>query len=420
MKNDFLSQTVIYNVYPTSFFDSNGDGIGDLKGITQKLPYIRQFADTVWVNPVYKSSCRDGGYDVEDYYAVDPRFGVTEDVRELTDTAHQLGMKVLFDLVVGHTGENHPWFLASRKAERNEYSDTYIWTNNVFEGNLQGMGGITPRDGMYAVNFFCFQPALNYGYRTVTEDWQMEYHDKRLLPLRREVERIISYWLALGVDGFRVDMAASIVKNDEDGKASTEVWREIFGKVRETYPDAFFVSEWGQPEFAVGSGAFDIDFITHCHNQGYNNLCRRENGTNVCSSEGDSYFRRKGAGECDTFFDYLLENRRKVQKKGYISVVSGNHDLPRISMGRDEEELKCAFAFLLSLPTVPLLYYGDEIGMSFTPGLNKDGGYIRTGSRTPMQWTGDRNAGFSAGSEESLYLPVHADCAGRNVRTAET
>lgn len=340
MKSDFLNSAVIYNVYPTSFYDSNGDGVGDIVGITQKLEYIKQFADIVWINPVFKSPFKDGGYDIEDYFEIDAKFGSIKDVEDLTDKAHALGMKIVFDLVAGHTSDKHKWFKESRKEKRNEYSDYYIWDDNVFEGHLVGMSGNAPRNGTYAVNFFCFQPALNYGYYKKEYSWQFDYKDDRLSALHNKVVDIMKFWLDKGVDGFRCDMASSIVKNDVNGQGSCEIWRKLFGEVRKSYPQAIFISEWGQPEYAVGSGAFDMDFFTHCYNDGYNNLFRKESGCNIFDSSGDSYFRKGGKGECKTFFEYLEHNLSKVKDNGYVSVVSGNHDLPRISVGRDDDEFK--------------------------------------------------------------------------------
>lgn len=412
MKSDFLNSAIIYNVYPTSFYDGNGDGTGDIAGITEKLEYIKQFADVVWINPVFKSPFKDGGYDVEDYYEIDEKFGVVKDVEQLTEKAHALGMKIIFDLVVGHTSDRHKWFRESRKATRNAYSDYYVWDDNVFGGCLAGIRGNAPRDGAYAVNFFCSQPALNFGYYKKDYPWQFDYKDERLSALHNEVIDIMKFWLGKGVDGFRCDMASSIVKNDINGQGSCEIWRKLFKEVRKTYPQAIFISEWGQPEYAVGSGAFDIDFFTHCYDDGYNKLFRKEMGCNVFDSPGDSYFRKNGKGECKTFFEYLKHNLSKVKDNGYVSVVSGNHDLPRISVGRDDDELKCAFAMILALPCVPLIYYGDEIGMAYSRKLNKDGGYRRTGARTPMQWSSGKNAGFS--SAEKLYLPINRDYKKRN------
>ncbi|MBO7217114.1 MAG: glycosylase, partial [Clostridia bacterium] len=417
--NKSLSNSIIYNVYPTSFYDSNGDGIGDLRGITEKLPYIKQFADIVWINPVYKSPFRDGGYDIEDYYEIDPKFGNLEDVKNLTEKAHSLGLKVLFDLVVGHTSDRHPWFLESQKHDKNEYSDYYIWNDDVFGYcPYKNVTGTAERNGNFLVNFFSFQPSLNFGFAKKTLPWQKLYTDPACEVIHEEVIRIIKFYLELGVDGFRVDLANSIVKDDEDGKYSCLVWKKIFGKVREEYPETIFVSEWGQPRFAVKNGDYDIDFLTHCFDDGYNMLFRKEKGTNVFMSEGNSFFRKAGKGDAKPFFSYFLSNLKEISENGYISVVTGNHDLPRISIGRTPDELKTVFAFILALPNVPLIYYGDEIGMAYSNLKNKDGGYIRTGSRTPMQWSADKNAGFSTTDSET-YLPIPESYKTENVEAEE-
>lgn len=417
--NKSLSNSIIYNVYPTSFYDSDGDGIGDLRGITEKLPYIKQFADIVWINPVYKSPFCDGGYDIEDYYQIDPKFGTMEDVKELVDKAHAIGLKVLFDLVVGHTSDRHPWFLESKKHDKNKYSDYYIWNDDVFGYcPYKNVTGTAERNGNFLVNFFSFQPSLNFGFAKKTLPWQHLYTEPVCEAVHEEVIKIIKFYLALGIDGFRVDLANSIVKDDEEGKYSCLVWRKIFGKVREEYPETIFVSEWGQPRFAVKNGDYDIDFLTHCFDDGYNNLFRKEKGTNVFLSEGNSFFRREGKGEAKSFFDYFLSNLAEVSEKGYISVVTGNHDLPRISIGRDENDLKTVFAFILALPGVPLIYYGDEIGMPYSNLKSKDGGFIRTGSRTPMQWSGGKNSGFSI-TDSDTYLPINENYQTVNVETEE-
>ena len=405
--NKKISNSILYNVYPTSFYDSNGDGIGDLKGITEKLEYIKQFADIVWINPVFKSPFMDGGYDVEDYYAIDEKFGTLQDVKELTEKAHSLGLKIIFDLVVGHTSDKHKWFLESKKSEKNEYSDRYIWSEGVFEEcPYKHISGTTERDANYLVNFFSFQPALNYGFAKKTYDWQNLYTDEPCQKLHLEVINIIKFYIELGVDGFRVDLANSIVKDDKDGKCSCEVWQKIFSTVRREYPEAIFIAEWGQPHLSVPNGDFDIDFLTHCYSDGYNRLFRKEVGTNVFKGDGDSFFRTKGMGEAKTFFEYFMKAFNAVKNKGYVSVVSGNHDLPRVATRRNEAELKTVFAFVLALPTIPMIYYGDEIGIPQSDLKTKDGGYCRTGARTPMQWTSGKNAGFS-NTDKELYLPVN-------------
>lgn len=415
MKNEDIKNSVIYNVYPTSFYDSNGDGIGDLKGITEKLPYIKQFADVVWINPVFKSPFRDGGYDISDYYAIDGRFGTADDLKNLFKEADKLGLKVLLDLVVGHTSCDHEWFKESKKKEKNKYSDYYIWTDDVFAvcpyPIIRGDG---ERNGGYMTNFFYTQPALNFGFAEKKYPWQMRWDDARLTPVHDEVLNIMRYYLDMGAAGFRVDLAPSIVKDDKDYECSSKVWTKLFGVIRKEYPDAIFVSEWGQPYKSVPKAGFDVDFFTQEFSDGYNKLFRKEAGTNVNISEGHSFFRKDGKGEATEFFDYLDKNLSAVRENGYVCIPTGNHDLPRVSLRRDEEDLKTVFAFLLALPCIPLIYYGDEIGMSYNPDISKDGGYNRTGSRTPMQWNGGKNAGFSA-SDGELYLPVNGDYVNVNV-----
>lgn len=405
MKN--LKNSIIYNVYPTSFYDSNGDGIGDLNGITEKLPYIKQFADIVWINPFFTSPFCDGGYDVEDYLSVDSRIGALSDLEKLLVRAKELELKVLLDLVIGHTSEKHKWFTESKRQEKNKYSDYYIWTDDVFaECPYPLMRGGGDRNGGYMTNFFYVQPSLNFGFSQKNYDWQKKYDDASLVPLHNEFLEIMRFYLKMGVSGFRVDMAASIVKDDISGECCAQVWQKLFGVIRKEYPDAIFVSEWGVPEKAVKHAGFDIDFLTHCHSEGYNNLFRAESGTNVFKSEGNSFFRKEALGEADTFFEYFQKNLDAVIEHGYICVPSGNHDLPRVAKMRTDDELKCVFAFLFCLPCVPLIYYGDEIGMNQLDCKTKDGGYNRTGARTPMQWDDSKNSGFSTADKSELYLPI--------------
>ena len=130
-----LKKSVIYEVYPTSFYDKNGDGVGDLAGITEKLDYIKDLgADIIWLNPIFKSPFKDGGYDISDYYSINEKFGNFNDFSALIENAHALGIKVILDLVIGHTSDKHPWFLRSKQEKRNKYSDYYIWTNSIFVG----------------------------------------------------------------------------------------------------------------------------------------------------------------------------------------------------------------------------------------------------------------------------------------------
>ncbi len=402
-RKEWLKSAVFYEIYPTSFFDANGDGVGDVEGIIRKLDYIAGLGcNGIWLNPLFCSPFRDGGYDVADYKRVDPRFGTNEDLVRLFKEAKERGIRVLLDLVPGHTSDTHPWFRRSAEAARNEYSDYYIWSPNVWtdavgEG-LRTVNGMCPRDGNYAVNFFSMQPALNYGYAAPTEPWQIYWRDARLLPLRREIEGVMKFWLGLGCAGFRVDMAASLVKNDADKSATCALWREMFSVVRGEYPEAVFVSEWSDPPRAVGEAGFDMDFFLHfgaCE-PAYMSLFRRG---------AESVFSRGSKGAFAPFFDTFAQMRAQLGGNGFIALPGGNHDMvPRLSDGKDEAVAKAAYAFLSTLPAVPFFYYGDEIGMRYQKLDSKDGGYDRTGSRTPMRWNGGKNAGFS--DAEETYLPV--------------
>lgn len=167
MKQKWLDSAVFYEVYPTSFYDSNGDGVGDIPGIIEKLDYIADLGcNAIWLNPCYCSPFEDGGYDITDYYRVDPRFGTNADIKRLFDTAREKGIRIMMDLVMGHTSHLHPWFQQSCKEERNEFTDAYIWSDNMDVEHCKGrfMCGLSERPHMFKVNYYAMQPALNYGY----------------------------------------------------------------------------------------------------------------------------------------------------------------------------------------------------------------------------------------------------------------
>ena len=172
---EWLDSAVFYEIYPQSFKDTDGDGIGNINGITEKLPYIKELGCTaIWINPCFDSPFGDAGYDVRDYLKVAPRYGTNDDLVRLFDEAHRLDMHILLDLVPGHTSWEHPWFRESMKAERNEFTDRYVWTDSIWE-SPEGYGslrGISDRDGSCAVNFFTHQPALNYGFYKPDRPWQ--------------------------------------------------------------------------------------------------------------------------------------------------------------------------------------------------------------------------------------------------------
>jgi glycosidase len=398
----WLQQAVFYQIYPQSFYDASGDGIGDIPGIIRKLDYLQWLGiNAVWINPCFVSPFQDAGYDVVDYYRIAPRYGTNRDLFMLCREAHKRRIRVCLDLVAGHTSIEHPWFKASCSPRRNKYSDRYIWASSGISDAgtpLSIIRGYAPRDGNFVANFFYFQPALNYGFArpAAEQPWQQAVDAPAPLENRDELFRIMAYWAGHGVDGFRVDMASSLVKLDADRKETIKLWQDVGQRIRALYPGIALIAEWGNPGEAIAAG-FDIDFMFHFGVGGYPALMLDEK----------CFFRRHGGGQITPFLGIYLEQAEKIKGKGLISIPSSNHDIrrPRTD-GRTERDLKVIFTFLLTWPGVPFIYYGDEIGMRYVPGLaSKEGGYGRTGSRTPMQWSGGMNAGFSTADKGRLYLP---------------
>ena len=404
---NWLDNAVFYEIYPQSFCDSNDDGIGDIQGIISKLDYVKNLGfNALWLNPCYLSPFMDAGYDVADYKTVAPRYGTNDDLVQLFCEAHKRNMHVILDLVPGHTSDQHPWFLESKKPEKNQYSDRYVWTNNVWD-RPQGhvwVSGMCDRDGCYLINFFNSQPALNFGFNNVTDpSWQMSYTDERVTENFNAILDIMRFWLDLGCDGFRVDMADSLVKHDDDKSATASLWRRARKMLDESYPEAVMVSEWCNAPRAINNAGFHCDFLLN-H---YQKLCyyafryRNEEGQNK------SYFCKTAHVSAHDMLRKYLPELNETWGNGHICVISGNHDTERISYMLDDGELRLAYTFLLTLPGVPFFYYGDEIGMRYLPQTSKEGGYHRTGSRTPMQWDNTKpNLGFSNAPREMLYLDV--------------
>lgn len=391
----WLDNAVFYEIYPQSFNDTNSDGIGDIPGIIEKLDYIKELGCTaIWINPCFESPFGDAGYDVSDYCKVAPRYGTNEDLKHLFDEAHKRDMHVLLDLVPGHTSVEHAWFKESMKAEKNEFTDRYVWTDSIWEeptgyGSLRG---ISDRDGSCAVNFFSHQPALNYGYYKPEKSWQQSMDSEGAIATREALKDVMRFWLSMGCDGFRVDMAGSLVKHDEEGKGTIKLWQNIREFLDEEFPDAAMVSEWGEPDKSL-QGGFHMDFLLHFGPSHYNDLFRCEY----------PYF--DGKGDISEFVNKYIESFEKSQHKGLICIPSGNHDMDRLARWIHGDKKKIAFAFLMSMPGAPFIYYGDEIGMNYVENLTSvEGGYGRTGSRSPMQWDNSLNAGFSTAPKEKLYI----------------
>jgi maltose alpha-D-glucosyltransferase/alpha-amylase len=421
----WLSNAVFYEIYPQSFYDSNGDGIGDIQGIIQKLDYVKGLGcNALWLNPCFDSPFKDAGYDVRDYKKVAPRYGSNEDLFRLFDEAHKRGMRVLLDLVPGHTSEEHQWFIESKKAAPcEEFKNRYIWTDSWFFWGLDGLkfvAGEAERDGCYIINFFKSQPALNYGFLERREKWQLPPEHPDCIATREALKDIMRFWLrgdkGRGCDGFRVDMADSLVKFDDNQKSATSaIWRNIREMLDGEFPEAAIISEWSSPPLSLKAG-FHADFLLDHMHSGYRSLIREyEDGV-----EDNSYFKKDGKGDITRFLNQYMPWYEATMNDGFISLISGNHDTPRVSHGISPRELSLFYAMLFTMPGVPFLYYGDEIGMRYLYNLpTKEGGYGRTGSRSPMQWNSGANAGFSGAAPEKLYMAVDTEPGAPDVESQE-
>lgn len=450
---EWLRDGVIYQVYPSSYKDSDGNGIGDIRGVISELDYIESLGvRAIWFNPLFVSGWIDGGYDVIDFYRVDPRFGTNNDMVELIEKAHAKGIKVMLDLVAGHTSDKHPWFIQSSQDTNLQYSDYYIWSDRLPDAKAEKdletmlkdpnymqntigkwMKSEYPRNKFYMKNFYACQPSLNYGYANPdpSRPWEQGVDAPGPKAVRQELKDIIAFWYGKGVDGFRVDMANSLVKNDKDKKEIMNLWREIREWSDKNYPDRVLMAEWGSPKYCLAAG-YNIDMDlngTKAHN-------RRMYFDRKHQADGGSYFSLNGgqpsvkdlygnawpedkidskttaAEMLKEYYDYFTDCLESTETMGYFATITGNHDHLRINMGarNTPDQLKVMLTWVLTMP-MPILYYGDEIGMRSLVDLpNVEGanhnGKERSGARTPMQWTSGETAGFSTCSPDKLYLPI--------------
>lgn len=418
---EWLKNAVIYHIYPSSFQDSDGDGIGDLEGIRSRLDYVKACGfNTIWLSPVFESPFEDGGYDITDYYKVDPRFGTNTQLVELIRDAHAKGIRICLDLVAGHTSDKHPWFRQSRSADTNlQYSDYYIWSDSKSSlPTKKFVKSDAPRNGNFLKNYFEVQPALNYGYAHPDPDepWQQGYDDPGPRAVRQEIRNIMAFWMDKGVDGFRCDMAMSLVKNDDRNHTATvRLWHEMREWIDARYPECILISEWSQPGEAIPAG-FHVDLIIH-NGAGYDMysplVCNTDdkNRPTVC------YFDRAGEGQIRSFVDRYTKERHATREQGYLSMPTCSHDIWRLNRNQRNtpEELKVTMTFFLLMPWIPTVYYGEEIGMrNIEDAPIKEGSFARrnrSSCRTPMQWDTTPNAGFSTADATNIFLPVDPDPA---------
>jgi glycosidase len=410
----WLSDAVFYEIYPQSFADSDGDGVGDLPGALARLDHLARLGvDAVWFNPCFASPFGDAGYDVSDYLRIAPRYGTNDDMVAFVDAARERGIRVVLDLVAGHTSVEHDWF---RRSADDPADDRYVWSDRPGPGFVPSPGR---RPGYYLRNFYDIQPALNFGYARAddSQPWRQPVDAPGPRANRAALREIIAFWLDRGVSGFRVDMAYSLVKDDPGFTETGRLWREIADWMHGAYPDAVLLPESDSSaaaDLGLRSG-FDADFflpIHAAHSALFNN-----GGAGILPwlpEHEHCYFDESGGGAADleVFLRAWDETRAVAGADRLVVLASADHDYSRLAAGtRGPEQLGVAWAFLLTWGTVPAVYYGDEIGMRYLPGMPDtegslyDPAYNRGGARTPMQWDGGPNAGFSTAPADRLYLP---------------
>jgi len=415
----WYKRAVFYEVLIRGFADSNGDGTGDIRGLTQKLDYLHWLGiDCIWLLPIYESPLRDGGYDIADFLKVLPEFGDLGDFVELIEAAHKRGMRIIADLVMNHTSDAHPWFQASREDPTGPFGDFYVWSDTklkyedariIFVDTESSNWTWDPvRQQYYWHRFFSHQPDLNYENPAVQE----------------AMLEVLRFWLDLGIDGFRLDAIPYLFEeegtNCENLPRTHEFLKRVRKEVDALYPDKVLLAEANQwPEDVVeyfGSGdechmAFHFPvmpriFMAVRREQRYpisEILAKTPPIPDNC--QWGIFLRNHDELTLemvtDEERDYMYsEYARDPRMKANIGIRRRLATL----LENDHNQMELFTALLLSLPGSPVLYYGDEIGMG-------DNIYLgdRDGVRTPMQWTPDRNAGFSTCDPQRLYLPVIMD-----------
>ncbi len=425
--------TTIYQIYPRSFYDSNGDGIGDIQGIIQKLDYIQSIGyETIWCSPFFKSPQQDFGYDISDYCDIASEYGTMEDAQQLIEEAHRRGMKIVFDMVMNHTSIQHPWFKEdSRHKTQDTRKDFYIWADkpNNWKSMTGGSGWqYSPeRKQYYWASFLPFQPDLNY----------------RNPEVKQAMLDNVRFWLKKGVDGFRLDIF-NVIYKDSHLTDNPFSWKAV---PDEKNPDGFFQKfkyTINQPE----SFEFAKELRSVCDQFGDRMLLGEVSGSHEAIRKFSGREKNDGLGlvfnfemlrfkfKAD-FFRELVENVEKHFPGPFMPVyVFSNHDRRRSikRMKNNVSKAKLLHLFQLTVRGVPCMYYGEEIGMTdaripFKKGLDPIAQKMkkvprfffdlagetpnRDELRTPMQWNDSVNAGFS--TAEKTWLAVHNNYTTTNV-----
>jgi maltose alpha-D-glucosyltransferase/alpha-amylase len=420
---EWYRRALFYEVLIRGFQDANGDGTGDIKGLTARLDYLQWLGiDCIWLLPIYESPLRDGGYDIADYLRILPEYGNIADFVELVEQAHKRGLRIIADLVMNHTSDQHPWFQASRSEPDGPYGDFYVWADEpdkyadarvIFVDTETSNWTFDPVRGQYFWHrFFAHQPDLNFENPKV-QDAMIEN---------------LKFWLDLGIDGFRLDAVPYLYEregsNCENLKETHEYLKRIRSEIDAAYPDRVLLAEanqwpadvveyFGDPETGGNEAhmAFHFPLMPRIFM-----AVRREQRYPISEILAQTPKIPTGCqwgiflrNHDELTLEMVTDEERDYMYKEYAKDprMKANIGIRRRLaplLDNDRNQLELFTALLLSLPGSPVLYYGDEIGMGDNIWLGD-----RDGVRTPMQWTPDRNGGFSSSDPQRLYLPPVMD-----------
>jgi maltose alpha-D-glucosyltransferase/alpha-amylase len=421
MTDRWYSEAVVYCLDIDTYADSDGDGVGDIRGLIGRLDYLGRLGVTcLWLQPIHPSPSRDDGYDATDFYGVDPRFGSLGDFAELLHQADNRGIRVIIDLVVNHTSDEHPWFASARSSPDSPYRDWYVWSAEQPPDRRQGM--VFPGEqaetwtydrtakAWYFHRFYKFQPDLNFANPAV----------------REEIKKVLSFWLQLGVAGFRIDAVPFIIELTEPGDPTSPKDFDFLTELREHVQwrrsDAMLLAEANvEPDQLVdyfgdsGGSANRLHMLFDFMLNGRMMLAlARQDPEPIIESLRDTPALPRGA-QWATFLrnhDEIDLSRLTVEQRNQVFDAFGPEEHMRLygrgirrrlasMLGNDRRRIELAYALQFSLRGTPVLRYGEEIGMG--EDLSLPG---REAIRTPMQWSFQPNAGFSGAEAEKLVRPV--------------
>jgi maltose alpha-D-glucosyltransferase/alpha-amylase len=412
----WYKDAIIYQVHVRTFDDSNADGIGDFRGLTRRLDYLQSLGiNAIWLMPFFPSPLRDDGYDISDYRAVHHSYGTIEDFKTFLNVAHEHGIRVIVELVLNHTSDQHPWFQESRSSKNNPRRDWYVWseTDNRYQGTriifldteMSNWAWDPVSRSYYWHRFFSHQPDLNYDNPAV----------------REEIWDVMKFWLDMGVDGFRLDAVPYLVEREgtscENLPETHAVIKELRAKLDQGYPGRMLLAEANQwpadlrPYFADGD-EFHMAFHFPLMPRMFLGLKLEDRKpiTEILQQTPEIPATCQWCLFLRNHDELTLEMVTDMERD-YMYDVYAHDKTMRLNLGirrrlaplldNDRRRIELMNGMLMSLPGTPIIYYGDEIGMGDNIFLGD-----RNGVRTPMQWNGGWNGGFSVADPESLYSPL--------------